>query len=101
MAHSSLMLLHRCIGLTHGELAEIEASREKSWIGVESRTHTVHGLYKSLQKAQQFVVLGSLEIHLADDKGTLTMRFCSKLDVRQRSDAMVIVRYEAFAVRPQ
>ena len=101
LAHSSLVLLRRCIGLTHRELAEIEASREKSWIGVDSRTHTVHGLYRSTQKAQQFVLLGSLEIRLANEKGTLTRRFCSKLDMRQTSDAVEIVRYEAFAVCSQ
>ena len=78
---------------------DIEASREKSWDGVTSRTHTMSNLYTSINHSQQFVVLGILELLLDGAKDALKMRFCAKLDVEQNGEGTVkITQYEAFAV---
>ncbi|KAK5079298.1 hypothetical protein LTR64_002279 [Lithohypha guttulata] len=79
---------------------EILQSRQSSWNGIESRKHTLKQLYKNTNGANEFLVLGNLE--LAKVNGHVTdSRFCANASVEQNEDGMVrFVSYEAFAESP-
>jgi len=78
---------------------DIVESRHGSWNGIQSRKHQMKQLYMSTSSANEFVVLGGLEI-LKSNGERVAMRFCAAVAVEQNEEGTVrIASYDAFAVR--